>query len=72
MPGSAMGLPGLVFLLGLVFAVRVYEDFTAAPPAPAETPEEKVARQLKVVPDDIEMIMADGRVLLKDGSIRKL
>ena len=65
-------MPGLLMLLGMVFAYNAYVDMTTVPEAPAETPEEKAARQLKVVPADIEMLMADGRVLLKDGSIHKV
>ena len=72
MPGSSASLPGLVFLLGLVFAYNAYRDYTEVPEEPEETSEERVARQLKVLPDEIQRVLPDGRVLLVDGSIRTL
>ena len=72
MPSSNLPMPGLLFLLTLVIAHHAYEDWTRVDEEPEETPEEKAARALKVPDDDIERLMPDGRVLLKDGSIRKL
>lgn len=69
MPGSRTPLPGLLFLLGLVFAYNAYVDLTRAPDADAadETVEELAARRLKVLEDEISQVLPDGRVLLKDG-----
>ena len=73
MPGQSLGLPALVFLLGIVFAVNAWDDLTSKPEeATPETPEEHAARKLKMLPDEVDRVMADGRVLLRDGSIRKL
>ena len=74
MPGAGTPLPGLLFLLSLVTAYHLYTDMTAVPEEEIEeeTPVHRASRLLKVLPDDIETVMPDGRVLLKDGSIRKL
>ena len=75
MPSSKLPMPGLILLLTLSIAYSAYDDWTTAPEVPQETPEEHAARLLKVLPDDIARVMQDGdgrRVLLNDGSIRKL
>lgn len=72
MPSSKMSLPGLIFLLTLVLAYNAYDDYTALPPSEVvETAEERAASQLNVPADAVAKLMPDGRVLLKDGSIRK-
>ena len=75
MPSSKMPMPGLVLLLTIAIAFSAYDDWTRKPEVSQETPEEHAARLLKLPPDDIARVMQDGdgrRVLLKDGSIRKL
>ena len=72
LPSARLPMPGLLLMLGLVFAYNAYDDWTRTADDPEETPEEYAARQLKVLPDDVEQVMPDGRVLLKDGSIRRL
>ena len=73
MPGSSASLPGLLLLLGLVFCANAYSDLTSRPEEPPpETPEERAARLLKVLPDEITRVMPDGSVLLTDGSLRKI
>ena len=72
MPSSKMPLPGLLFLFSLIMAHHAYSDLTTPPEEPIETPEERAARILSVSSDEIAQVMADGRVLLTDGSIHKL
>ena len=71
MPGSQTPLPGLLLLLGLIFAYKAFADLTAPPESEApETTEERAARLLKVMPDEIARVLPDGRVVLTDGSLR--
>ena len=72
MPSSKASLPGLVFLLSLWLLHNAYDDWTRIQEENKETIEERAARVLKVLEDEITQVMPDGTVLLKDGSIRKL
>ena len=72
---SSRSLSGLVMLLGLVFAYSAYCDLSA-PESPVrvgegkETAQELAARIMQVPVHEVDSLLPDGRVLMKDGSIR--
>ena len=74
---SSRSLSGLVLLLGLVFAYSAYCDLSA-PESPIgvgegkETAQEFAARILRVPVHEVDSLLPDGRVLMKDGSIRSV
>ena len=69
---SSRPLSGLVFILALVFAYSAYYDLSTESPIGEgkETAEEFAARILEVPVHEVERLLPDGRVLMKDGSIR--
>ena len=67
---SSRPLTGLVFILGLCFAYSAWYDLSSSPLEGNEDSREFAARILNVPVQDIERLLPDGRVLMKDGSIR--
>ena len=72
MPGSSASLPGLLLILSLVVGYNAFCDYYAPPSVELqeETDEERVARLLRVESFEVARVMSDGRVLMRDGSIR--
>ena len=70
MPGQGASLPGLLLLLGLVWGFNAFSDWYDPRPETLETLEEEAARQMQVQPFEVAKVMDDGRVLMRDGSIR--